>query len=423
MSVRQILLPWDSQPQEASEASSDWQRAYNFAQSGFDVVHGGNRYSPGTQTIALGAAGRGLRINADSQATSGQLVPNISGAITFVIIAEKLGNTTTLSNFLIGETETGGGGYNFGFYESISTNNISFFVHNGTTGVNSGNGVDWVTGSGPQVWVATYGGGDNNVRLYLNGTQVASAAQTGAIRRLATAPLRSAFWNAGVPNFRLYLAAVANRCMPAGEVAEKFGSVGTTYGSIFAPRSIWVPVSAGGGATDLTIQDAAHGHTADSLTIAVASTLAIADATHAHAADSLTLTTSTVLVIADATHGHTADSLTLSVSGATDLVIQDALHGHTADSLALTLGYVDLAIQDALHAHAADNLTLGGLYTDLELILKILSNRQELNASTGTFTVYDDDSVSVLFTASAWADAAGTIPYSGGTLGRIDALA
>ncbi len=89
----------------------------------------------------------------------------------------------------------------------------------------------------------------------------------------------------------------------------------------------------------------------------------------------------------------------------------------------MTLGYATLSIADALHAHTADNITIGGLYTDLELILKILSNRQELNAGTGTFTIYDDDSVSVLFTANAWSDAAGTIPYSGGTLGRIDALA
>lgn len=183
------------------------------------------------------------------------------------------------------------------------------------------------------------------------------------------------------------------------------------------------PDDAGGSATDLTIQDATHGHTADSPTITVDSTLAIQDATHAHTSDGLALTLDTTLAIAEALHAHTADNLTLSVSGATDLTIQDATHDHSADSLALTLGYVGLAIQDALHTHAADNLTLGGLYTDLELILKILSNRQELNAGTGTFTIYDDDSVSVLFTASAWADAAGTVPYSGGTLGRIDALA
>ena len=70
---------------------------------------------------------------------------------------------------------------------------------------------------------------------------------------------------------------------------------------------------------------------------------------------------------------------------------------------------------------ATATITIGGP-SDLDLILKILRNRQELNASTGTFTIYDNDSVTVLYTANAWADAAGTIPYSGGTLARIDAL-
>lgn len=59
---------------------------------------------------------------------------------------------------------------------------------------------------------------------------------------------------------------------------------------------------------------------------------------------------------------------------------------------------------------------------DLDLILKILVNRQELNPATGTFTLYDDDATTVLYTTNAWADAAGTVPYSGGALRRIDAL-
>lgn len=46
----------------------------------------------------------------------------------------------------------------------------------------------------------------------------------------------------------------------------------------------------------------------------------------------------------------------------------------------------------------------------------------ELNPATGTFTLYDNDGTTVLYTTSAWADAAGTVPYSGGALRRIDAL-
>ena len=40
----------------------------------------------------------------------------------------------------------------------------------------------------------------------------------------------------------------------------------------------------------------------------------------------------------------------------------------------------------------------------------------------GTFTVYDDDGVTPLFSAPAWEDAEGTIPYAGKALRRIDRL-
>lgn len=60
--------------------------------------------------------------------------------------------------------------------------------------------------------------------------------------------------------------------------------------------------------------------------------------------------------------------------------------------------------------------------TDLQLILKILGNRQELDATTGTFRLYDDDGVTILYEVGAWADTAGTVPYSGGVLARLDRL-
>jgi len=63
-----------------------------------------------------------------------------------------------------------------------------------------------------------------------------------------------------------------------------------------------------------------------------------------------------------------------------------------------------------------------GFASTLDLILKILSNRQELNAATGKFTLYDDDGTTVLYESNAWEDTAGTIPYRGKALRRIDAL-
>jgi len=151
------------------------------------------------------------------------------------------------------------------------------------------------------------------------------------------------------------------------------------WSTMFEPRRILVPVSAGGGSVSLAVADATHGHSADSLTLTSATALTVADATHAHAADNITLTAASVLAVADAAHAHTADSLVLtldstlavaealhahaadnvvlSLAGVANLDIADATHAHTADSLVLTSEHL-LAIADALHGHAADGLTL-----------------------------------------------------------------
>jgi hypothetical protein len=119
-------------------------------------------------------------------------------------------------------------------------------------------------------------------------------------------------------------------------------------------------VAAGGGsATDLTIQDAAHAHASDSLTLSTDSFLAAQDAAHAHAADNVTLSISsgTDLVVQDAAHAHAADNLALTLD--THLSVADAAHSHTAENLDLTVtGSSDLTIQDATHAHSADNVDL-----------------------------------------------------------------
>ena len=81
-----------------------------------------------------------------------------------------------------------------------------------------------------------------------------------------------------------------------------------------------------------------------------------------------------------------------------------------------------LAVADSWHVHTASNVVLAFDVDELSLILKILRNRQELNPSTGKFTLYDDDGTTVLMESNAWADADGTIPYSGGILARLDAL-
>ena len=174
--------------------------------------------------------------------------------------------------------------------------------------------------------------------------------------------------------------------------------------------------------TALTVQDMAHGHALDNVILSTtgATSLTVADLLHAHALDAVVLTSQTDLVVADLTHGHALDGVILTLGGV-NLVIADIIHAHALDNVALTLDTY-LAVADLLHAHTIDNVLVSIPGGTLDLILKILVNRQELNPTTGTFTLYDDDGVTVLYTTSAWADAAGTVPYSGGALRRIDAL-
>ena len=155
--------------------------------------------------------------------------------------AQKTGGNVTSSDFLFAEQESATGQYNYGFFESASSGDLFFFVHNGTTGVNSGASAEWRSGRGPQMWVATYGDGDNAIRLYLNGIQVASAAQTGSIQRVPTALLRSCFWAGADPKFALIAAGVAARRLSAAEIL----GLGSNPWQLLEPQRIWFPVSSG----------------------------------------------------------------------------------------------------------------------------------------------------------------------------------
>lgn len=256
----------------------------------------------------------------------------------------------------------------------------------------------------------------------------------------------------------------------AGQDAAGSASVAMTWtwtnNKGYAHVAAAIYQASGGGATDLTVPDSSHAHTLDNVVLTSSTTLAVQDMAHAHALDAPTLSTGTALTVADAQHAHALDNVTLSTTGATSLTVADSLHGHALDAVGLT-SQAYLAVADMLHAHALDGvtLTLGGINLviaevlhahaldvvamtldtylvvadllhahtvdnvlvsipggTLDLILKILVNRQELNPTTGTFTLYDDDGTTVLYTTNAWADAAGTTPYSGGALRRIDAL-
>lgn len=60
--------------------------------------------------------------------------------------------------------------------------------------------------------------------------------------------------------------------------------------------------------------------------------------------------------------------------------------------------------------------------TQAALILKILRNKTATDPATGVMTVYDDDGVSVLFTANIYQDVSGSTPYDGNGINLKDRL-
>ena len=127
------------------------------------------------------------------------------------------------------------------------------------------------------------------------------------------------------------------------------------------PRCLWIP-AASGGALDLTLQNAAHAHSAEVLSLSSTHALIAAAAAHAHSADNLALSSSMALAVANATHAHTAAAPTLSA--ALFLLIQNTLHAHAAGNVTLdNSGAAVLTIADALHAHAADPLAISQAVT------------------------------------------------------------
>lgn len=154
---------------------------------------------------------------------------------------------------------------------------------------------------------------------------------------------------------RYYQGTVYAVAYGASDIMGSAASLSGNFWQLFEPERVWVPVVAAGGAENLTIADASHGHTDDGLSLTSSSHLSVSDAAHAHSADNLGLSSASHLTVADATHGHTADNLTLDTSAT--LSVADATHAHAADALALTSAS-HLAVADATHAHSADNLDL-----------------------------------------------------------------
>ena len=203
-----------------------------------------------------------------------------------------------------------------------------------------------------QVYV--YSRAQNYAKIYLNGREVGTAAyntaitNTASVFQLNTGPGLSTWGFNGIAgDTRFY-----NCALTAPEIYQLFAPE-TRYDLYLpaAPRFWSVP--AAGGPVELEVQDATHAHAADSVALIQAHVLSVADASHTHTADAVALIQAHLLAIQNATHAHAVDTINLGVG----LVIQDVSHAHTSESPDLIQAYL-LAVQDSTHTHTADNIAL-----------------------------------------------------------------
>ena len=244
-----LVRPWTEQPDTTAIVRSDVASLYVPGIGLSDLTGGHPPINPGTQKVLPYIHGKALFVGAASQVTTGSIVRGITTGVTLVLAVKKTVGITG-GDFIWGEHETSNGGYNYGMYESIFNDNLQMYVHNGSSAVSASSAC--ATTDPVAVFVGTYGDGDNNVRIYKNGRQQASAAHSGPVRRLSTAPLRSCFWNSGGPNCYIYAAAVIPACLPAAAVGERFGSFAKMWNGLFEPRCIYVPFAAAAGTPTLT---------------------------------------------------------------------------------------------------------------------------------------------------------------------------
>lgn len=136
----------------------------------------------------------------------------------------------------------------------------------------------------------------SDIGLYANG----NLTDTRAIGNSSNSSTEMAFGLGGGgysnPDIKYIAAIIYRRKLSAREIRE----LSSNPWQIFAPqtRRRLISAGAGGSSTDLTVQEALHGHNADSLTFSMATYLAVAESLHNHTADNVALTSQASLSVA-----------------------------------------------------------------------------------------------------------------------------
>jgi len=129
-------------------------------------------------------------------------------------------------------------------------------------------------------------------------------------------------------------------------------------------------------------------------------------------------------------YNHTAGSDAVSIDMASGQVIVDST---VSSGTIIIRGIADVTdnstgtavVQDdTVNRAIADGSVLTtDVSTELSLVRKLETNKLETNPATGKYTLYDDDSTTVLLEADIYEDAGGTIPYKGDGIERRNKFA
>ena len=308
-----LRKPWNSQPQEAVSVNPDLGLTEIFLPSiGNRGLVSGVTLTKGTTQPSdkVGVGGRafensGLALGGTSNQYWGS--PNIYTAgltdLTIFALFETFDVSSTAGyGSVMFEKDVCG----FQVNHANSTYRDSFSVRDGA-GAYKAAKFDALLANTLTLWVGTKAGG--NIYAYTNGVLTSTTAcNAGALSTPTNSRIMSRDggynWNG-----RVYLAGYANRSWSDSEVAE----FERNPWQLFAPRSIYIPVPAAGGATDypVTITEAATAADSCSAIVGYATTATEAGS----AADTVTSSAAVAVSITEAAAAADTQSAVTAKSG------------------------------------------------------------------------------------------------------------
>jgi len=338
MSVRQILLPWDSQPQDAVEI--DWShpltRGLRLAVIGGqsrNLVDGVSASSVALISPGVGSEGRTWTADAPSAISNarGIVFPfDLSGALTvhLIVLRATSVNDADSSRVANAITNRNNSQANFwqlnlgsGFGASGDDDKPRFATAAVGVGTIYANGTA-LSGNNPTTVALA-----NQTWYRITAAKASGATDSSGTNQLTLGAERAAPTDYYGLNGSIALALAWTRELSATEIAQL---AGREY-ELFAPRSMPVPVSAGGGTTNATITSAAGAATTSTITGSATAAAALSVAAGAATANSLAGKATSVAAITPA--DGTATTSTLTGSSAAASAITPAAGAATGQTL------------------------------------------------------------------------------------------